>query len=100
MAQPTVNITAPIGNTAVPVGATGTAQPSAGYQLCGMGYQIDSGSINPLPAGAFAAAGGPWNFQLQPTDCPCIGTQYVLTVWVGDSSGNFNSDSVNFTRTS
>jgi hypothetical protein len=100
VAQPTVTISSPTGNTAIPTGATGNASPSAGYQLSGMAYQIDSGSVNSLPSTAYPAGGGVWNFQLQTSDCPTIGQQYLLTVYAGDTSGNFNTAAVTITRTS
>jgi hypothetical protein len=65
-----------------------------------MVYQIDSNPTNALPAADYTAAGGSWQFTLSTTDCPHVGTAYLLTVYAGDSSGNFNHDSISFTRTS
>jgi hypothetical protein len=98
MAQPTVSISAPSGNTAIPSTASGSAQPSAGNTLAGMAYQIDGGQMNPFTN--FVPGGGAWSFQLTVADCMTIGQNYQLTVYAGDTSGNFASDSVNFTRTS
>jgi hypothetical protein len=98
MAQPTVSISSPTGNTAVPCTASGSAQPSAGYTLQGMTYTIDS-----APGGQitnFVAMGGSWSFTLSTTDCPTVGDSYLLTVYAGDDSGAFGMDSVQITRTS
>jgi hypothetical protein len=98
MPQPTVSISTPTGNTAIPCTASGNAQPVSGDTLVAMGYQIDTGPINPISH--FIPAGGAWSFTLTVTDCPVVGTNYLLTVYAGDSSGTFNTDSVNFVRTS
>ncbi len=98
MAQPTVSISTPSGNTAIPCTASGSAQPSAGNTLSGMAYQVDGGQMNPFTN--FVPGGGAWSFQLTVSDCPTVGLCYQLTVYAGDTSGNFGTDSVTFTRTS
>jgi hypothetical protein len=63
-----------------------------------MAYQINTGPMNPITT--YVPAGGAWSFQLQQTDCPVIGVQYLLTVYAGDTTGNFSNDSDTITRTS
>jgi hypothetical protein len=98
MAQPTVNISAPGSSTAIACTASGNAAPSPGNTLSGMGYQIDSGPINGFQS--FNPNGGLWSCGLTPNDCPVVGNTYLLTIYAGDSSGNFNNTSTTFTRTS
>src|SRR5262245_57575767 len=98
MAQPTVNISAPTGNTPIPCQASGTAFPSPGKTLAGMAYQIDSGPTKPIQN--YNPNGGNWFFGLTPMDCPVVGKTYLLTVYAGDNSGNLGHGTSVFTRTS
>jgi hypothetical protein len=98
MAQPTVHIFLPSGTTAIPCLATGTAFPSPGHVLVGMAYQINNGPVNQF--GTFIPSGGSWSFPLTTVDCPIVGANYLLTVYAGENSAEFGTDSVNFIRTS
>jgi hypothetical protein len=98
MPQPTVGIANPAGTSAVPATAAGFAQPTAGNNLTGMAYKVNAGPLNAI--GNFPPGGGGWSFALRVMDCPVIGATYLLTVFAGDSSGNFNTASVSFVRVS
>lgn len=63
-----------------------------------MAYQVNGGPVNSF--NTFNPNGGPWSCQLTGNDCPQVNTTYVLIIYVGDSSGNFNSTTATFTRTS
>src|SRR6516164_8641118 len=97
MAQPTITISAPRGNTPIPCQASGTASPSPGKTLTGMSCQIDSGPL--IPIQNYNPNGGNWSCALTQMDCPVVGKTYLLTVYAGDSSGNFNHATSTFTRT-
>lgn len=100
--QPTISNPAQGSSTAIPCTANGGAHPSSGYVIAGMAYQINTGPVIGFTqaGGTFAANGGPWSLPLRVSDCPNVGLLYLLTIYVGDSSGGTNTNSTNFTRSS